>query len=73
MRGKLVVKVQRNSYGLCLSYSLTFFRLLEKVQGLLRQHDELKKEESEFKEHCRKDLAALQEQIEYVYDNLYQI
>ncbi|XP_058987042.1 coiled-coil domain-containing protein 93 isoform X2 [Musca domestica] len=38
--------------------------LLEKVQGLLRQHDELKKEESEFKEHCRKDLAALQEQIE---------
>ncbi|XP_073844579.1 coiled-coil domain-containing protein 93 isoform X2 [Musca autumnalis] len=38
--------------------------LLEKVQGLLKQHDELKKEESEFKEHCRKDLAALQEQIE---------
>ncbi|XP_061393809.1 coiled-coil domain-containing protein 93 [Musca vetustissima] len=38
--------------------------LLEKVQSLLKQHDELKKEESEFKEHCRKDLAALQEQIE---------
>ncbi|KAM7344249.1 coiled-coil domain-containing protein 93 isoform 2-T2 [Cochliomyia hominivorax] len=38
--------------------------LLEKVQNLLKLHDELKKEESEFKEHCRKDLADLQQQIE---------
>lgn len=38
--------------------------LLQKVQSLLKLHDELKKEESEFKEHCRKDLADLQQQIE---------
>ncbi|XP_023298178.2 coiled-coil domain-containing protein 93 [Lucilia cuprina] len=38
--------------------------LLEKVQNLLKLHDELKKEESEFKEHCRKDLSDLQQQIE---------
>lgn len=38
--------------------------LLEKVRGLLQQHDELKKSESEFKESCRTDLANLQQQIE---------
>lgn len=41
-----------------------FSSLLEKVQNLLKLHDELKKEESEFKEHCRQDLADLQQQIE---------
>lgn len=41
-----------------------FSSLLEKVQNLLKLHDELKKEESEFKEHCRKDLADLQQKIE---------
>lgn len=50
-------------------YILTFFychilSLLEKVRGLLQQHDELKKSEAEFKESCRKDLANLQQQIE---------
>ncbi|KAL9915884.1 coiled-coil domain-containing protein 93 isoform 2-T2 [Glossina fuscipes fuscipes] len=38
--------------------------LVSEVQTLLTQHDDLKKEESEFKEHCRKDLAELQQQIE---------
>ncbi|XP_075167322.1 coiled-coil domain-containing protein 93 isoform X1 [Haematobia irritans] len=39
-------------------------QLINKIQTLLQQHDDMKKEESEFKEHCRKDLAALQEQID---------
>ncbi|XP_034652051.1 coiled-coil domain-containing protein 93 [Drosophila subobscura] len=39
-------------------------KLLEKVQTLLRQHDELKKSEAEFKESCRTDLAQLQQQID---------
>uniref|UniRef100_A0A1B0BTS4 Coiled-coil domain-containing protein 93 n=1 Tax=Glossina palpalis gambiensis TaxID=67801 RepID=A0A1B0BTS4_9MUSC len=38
--------------------------LVSEVQTLLTLHDDLKKEESEFKEHCRKDLAELQQQIE---------
>lgn len=36
------------------------------MRGLLQQHDELKKSEAEFKESCRKDLAILQQQIEWV-------
>lgn len=36
------------------------------MRGLLQQHDELKKAEAEFKESCRKDLAMLQQQIEWV-------
>ncbi|XP_033248324.1 coiled-coil domain-containing protein 93-like isoform X2 [Drosophila miranda] len=39
-------------------------KLLEKVKTLLRQHDELKKSEAEFKESCRTDLANLQQQID---------
>ncbi|KAM8712665.1 hypothetical protein ACLKA7_013059 [Drosophila subpalustris] len=38
--------------------------LLDKVRGLLQQHDELKKGEAEFKESCRTDLANLQQQID---------
>uniref|UniRef100_A0A1B0AF18 Coiled-coil domain-containing protein 93 n=1 Tax=Glossina pallidipes TaxID=7398 RepID=A0A1B0AF18_GLOPL len=38
--------------------------LVSEVQILLTQHDDLKKEESELKEHCRKDLTELQQQIE---------
>uniref|UniRef100_A0A1A9X4Z1 Coiled-coil domain-containing protein 93 n=1 Tax=Glossina brevipalpis TaxID=37001 RepID=A0A1A9X4Z1_9MUSC len=38
--------------------------LVSEVQILLTQHDDLKKEESDFKENCRKDLAELQQQIE---------
>ncbi|XP_017078635.1 coiled-coil domain-containing protein 93 [Drosophila eugracilis] len=39
-------------------------KLLEKVQSLLQQHEELKKNEAEFKESCRTDLANLQQQID---------
>ncbi|XP_022227140.2 coiled-coil domain-containing protein 93 [Drosophila obscura] len=39
-------------------------QLLARVQTLLRQHDELKKSEAEFKESCRTDLASLQQQID---------
>lgn len=31
---------------------------------MLKQHDQLKKEEAEFKEFCRQDLANLQKEIE---------
>ncbi|CAD7013492.1 unnamed protein product [Ceratitis capitata] len=38
--------------------------LVTKVHDMLKQHDQLKKEEAEFKEFCRQDLAKLQKQIE---------
>ncbi|XP_037952581.1 coiled-coil domain-containing protein 93-like isoform X1 [Teleopsis dalmanni] len=38
--------------------------VLLKVQDLLKMHDDLKKEESDFKDFCRNDLAELQKQID---------
>uniref|UniRef100_W8BJP5 Coiled-coil domain-containing protein 93 n=1 Tax=Ceratitis capitata TaxID=7213 RepID=W8BJP5_CERCA len=38
--------------------------LVTKVHDMLKQHDQLKKEEAEFKEFCRQDLAKLQKQID---------
>lgn len=38
--------------------------LVTKVQEMLKQHDQLKKEEAEFKEFCRQDLANLQKEID---------
>lgn len=52
-------------HKICILFSYCHvLSLLEKVRGLLQQHDELKKSEAEFKESCRKDLAMLQQQIE---------
>ncbi|XP_028899169.1 coiled-coil domain-containing protein 93 isoform X2 [Zeugodacus cucurbitae] len=38
--------------------------LVTKVRDMLKQHDQLKKEEAEFKEFCRQDLANLQKEID---------
>uniref|UniRef100_A0A0K8U9S3 Coiled-coil domain-containing protein 93 n=1 Tax=Bactrocera latifrons TaxID=174628 RepID=A0A0K8U9S3_BACLA len=38
--------------------------LVTKVHDMLKKHDKLKKEEAEFKEFCRQDLANLQKEIE---------
>ncbi|XP_049306900.1 coiled-coil domain-containing protein 93 isoform X2 [Bactrocera dorsalis] len=38
--------------------------LVTKVHDMLKQHDQLKKEEAEFKEFCRQDLANLQKEID---------
>ncbi|XP_054740279.1 coiled-coil domain-containing protein 93 isoform X1 [Anastrepha obliqua] len=38
--------------------------IVAKVQDMLKQHDQLKKEETEFKEFCRQDLANLQKEID---------
>lgn len=54
-----------NTEDIMINYLFSFrCSLLEKVRGLLQQHDELKKSEAEFKESCRTDLANLQQQIE---------
>lgn len=56
-----------NTEDIMINYLFSFWircSLLEKVRGLLQQHDELKKSEAEFKESCRTDLANLQQQIE---------
>lgn len=40
------------------------YRLFKKIKELLQKHDQLKREESQYKEKCRNDLEKLQQNIE---------
>lgn len=38
-------------------------KILERIQNLVKENEELKKEEIKYKEHCRQELARLQQEI----------
>jgi FtsZ-binding cell division protein ZapB len=46
-----------------------FFSLIETITKLLQEHDEIKQSESSYKKECKKEIEALDKEIELLEQN----